>query len=256
MLRRPWRALRENSAREAVRIRQTAYPDDCRLLPAVADATIIPTTASRLVGTSPRHLPVVERVNDERTKHWLSPECDRLNRRAESDRIESGDRRRADRAGCRDRTRGSGREADDDRRGRLVRSRRAAGRNVPHQRDESRLYARSGQPERHGRREHNRQAATRGRLVLNFRTLEPTRAAKQSFDLGVDQFGGQNANIRATGSVDRGKLGYAFDYATQGTQGFDRGWIRSIFSISATARSSTACSHAPERRMRSAVFRK
>jgi hypothetical protein len=60
--------------------------------------------------------------------------------------------------------------------------------------------------------------------TVNFRTLEPTRTAKQSFDLGVDQFGGQNANLRATGTVAGGRLGYAFDYATQGTQGFDRGW--------------------------------
>jgi hypothetical protein len=60
--------------------------------------------------------------------------------------------------------------------------------------------------------------------TINFRTLEPTRTPKQSFDLGVDQFGGQNANLRATGTVGNGKLGYALDYATQGTQGFDRGW--------------------------------
>jgi hypothetical protein len=60
--------------------------------------------------------------------------------------------------------------------------------------------------------------------TVNFQTLEPTRTEKESFDAGVDQFGGQNANLRATGTVSNGKLGYAFDYATQGTQGFDRGW--------------------------------
>ncbi len=60
--------------------------------------------------------------------------------------------------------------------------------------------------------------------TVNFRTLEPTRTIKQSFDLGVDQFGGQNAALRETGTVDNGKLGYALVYAAQGTQGFDRGW--------------------------------
>ena len=60
--------------------------------------------------------------------------------------------------------------------------------------------------------------------TVNFRTLEPTRTAQQSFDAGIDQFGGQNANVRATGTVANGRIGYAFDYATQGTPGFDRGW--------------------------------
>ena len=34
----------------------------------------------------------------------------------------------------------------------------------------------------------------------------------------------QNANLRATGTFPNGKLAYAIDYATQGTQGYDRGW--------------------------------
>jgi hypothetical protein len=58
--------------------------------------------------------------------------------------------------------------------------------------------------------------------TVNFVTLEPTRTNRQSFDLGVDQFGGQNANVRATGTA--GKLGYAIDYAAQGTQGPSRGF--------------------------------
>jgi outer membrane receptor protein involved in Fe transport len=60
--------------------------------------------------------------------------------------------------------------------------------------------------------------------TVNFRTLEPTRDNHVSFDAGTDQFGGNNANLRATGSLDGGKIGYAFDYATQGTQGPDRGY--------------------------------
>jgi outer membrane cobalamin receptor len=59
--------------------------------------------------------------------------------------------------------------------------------------------------------------------TVNFRTLEPTRTMKQSVDLGIDQFGGQNINLRTTGTL-AGKLGYAFDYASQGTQGVDRGF--------------------------------
>jgi outer membrane receptor protein involved in Fe transport len=58
--------------------------------------------------------------------------------------------------------------------------------------------------------------------TVNFRTLEPTQKVKQSVDLGIDQWGGMNANLRATGTV--GKLGYAFDYATQGTKGTVRGF--------------------------------
>jgi hypothetical protein len=60
--------------------------------------------------------------------------------------------------------------------------------------------------------------------TINFRTLEPTRANRESVDLGIDQFGGQTANFRATGSLGNGKLGYAFDYFTDGTQGPDRGY--------------------------------
>ena len=58
----------------------------------------------------------------------------------------------------------------------------------------------------------------------NFRTLEPTRQSHVAFDAGIDQFGGQSLNLRSTGSLDNGKLGYAFDFAATGTQGPDRGY--------------------------------
>jgi hypothetical protein len=58
----------------------------------------------------------------------------------------------------------------------------------------------------------------------NFRTLEPTHENHVSLDTGIDQFGGELLNFRATGSLGSGKLGYAFDYETNGTQGPDRGY--------------------------------
>lgn len=58
----------------------------------------------------------------------------------------------------------------------------------------------------------------------NFRTLEPTRQDRVAVDTGIDQFGGGLLNARATGSFANGKLGYAFDYETNGTQGPDRGY--------------------------------
>ena len=58
----------------------------------------------------------------------------------------------------------------------------------------------------------------------NFRTLEPTRQNYVAVDTGIDQFGGQSLNLRTTGSLANGKLGYAFDYAAAGTQGPDRGY--------------------------------
>jgi outer membrane receptor protein involved in Fe transport len=60
--------------------------------------------------------------------------------------------------------------------------------------------------------------------TINFRTLEPTRIDHESLDTGIDQFGGESLNLRATGSTDGGKLGYAFDYQTSGTQGPDRNY--------------------------------
>jgi Carboxypeptidase regulatory-like domain/TonB dependent receptor/TonB-dependent Receptor Plug Domain len=58
--------------------------------------------------------------------------------------------------------------------------------------------------------------------TINFRTLEPTTKPHESFDVGMDQFGGLNGNVRATGTF--GKLGYAFDAASQGTKGYVRGF--------------------------------
>ena len=58
----------------------------------------------------------------------------------------------------------------------------------------------------------------------NFSTLEPTRAQHASIDTSIDQFGGELLNLRATGTLGSGKLGYAFDYLTSGTQGPDRGY--------------------------------
>ncbi len=60
--------------------------------------------------------------------------------------------------------------------------------------------------------------------TINFRTLEPTRKDHVSLDTSIDQFGGEMANLRATGTTASGKLGYAFDYQTNGTQGPDRGY--------------------------------
>ncbi len=59
--------------------------------------------------------------------------------------------------------------------------------------------------------------------TINFRTLEPTRVDHASLDTSIDQFGGEMLNLRATGTAS-GKLGYAFDYQTNGTQGPDRGY--------------------------------
>jgi hypothetical protein len=55
--------------------------------------------------------------------------------------------------------------------------------------------------------------------TINFRTLEPTAQRRESVMFGVDSFGGNYSNFRATGSVFNGKLGYALDYAITGTPG-------------------------------------
>ena len=60
--------------------------------------------------------------------------------------------------------------------------------------------------------------------TINYRTLEPTLKREGSIDIGVDQFGGNFANYRLTGTLPDKHLSYAFDYATQGTQGPDRGF--------------------------------
>ncbi len=66
--------------------------------------------------------------------------------------------------------------------------------------------------------------------TVNYRTLEPTVKRQESADFGIDQFGGNFANLRATGTLPGGRLSYAFDYLTAGTQGPDRGLtLPSIF---------------------------
>src|SRR5205807_797370 len=59
--------------------------------------------------------------------------------------------------------------------------------------------------------------------TVNYRTLEPTVKAQESADFGTDQYGGNVASIRATGTLPGGRLSYAFGFVTEGTQGFDRG---------------------------------
>lgn len=55
--------------------------------------------------------------------------------------------------------------------------------------------------------------------TINYRTLFPTQKPSASMDLGADGYGGQFSNFRATGTIDHGHLGYAFDYALDGTPG-------------------------------------
>jgi outer membrane receptor protein involved in Fe transport len=55
--------------------------------------------------------------------------------------------------------------------------------------------------------------------TLNFRTLEPTAQKRFSADYGLDNYGGQISNFRATGTTLNGKLGYAVDYALDGSPG-------------------------------------
>ncbi len=55
--------------------------------------------------------------------------------------------------------------------------------------------------------------------TVNFRTLEPTRKPAGQFKLGVDSFGGVFSNFRYTGTTTNGKLGWALDYAIDGTPG-------------------------------------
>jgi hypothetical protein len=54
---------------------------------------------------------------------------------------------------------------------------------------------------------------------VNFRTLDPTRAMRHYVRIGYDSFGGTNFGARTTGTILNGKLGYAFVYASDGTQG-------------------------------------
>ena len=54
---------------------------------------------------------------------------------------------------------------------------------------------------------------------VNFRTIDPTAQMRQYLRVGYDSFGGTNLGFRSTGTVLGGKLGYAFVYASDGTQG-------------------------------------
>jgi hypothetical protein len=55
--------------------------------------------------------------------------------------------------------------------------------------------------------------------AVNFHTLEPTHALVASVVQGVDGYGGFNSNYRITDTVLNHKLGFALDYAIDGTPG-------------------------------------
>jgi hypothetical protein len=54
---------------------------------------------------------------------------------------------------------------------------------------------------------------------INYRTLSPTERSRQSYDLGIDGYGGVNTAARATGSLAGDRIGYAFAFATNGSPG-------------------------------------
>lgn len=53
--------------------------------------------------------------------------------------------------------------------------------------------------------------------TVNFVTLQPTTVSKYSADFGVDSYGGESSNIRATGTTLNSKLGFVVDGALSGT---------------------------------------
>lgn len=55
--------------------------------------------------------------------------------------------------------------------------------------------------------------------TVNFRTLDPTAKLAAQIDQGMDSYGGQFSNYRLSDTVARGKLGFVFDYAIDGTPG-------------------------------------
>jgi hypothetical protein len=67
--------------------------------------------------------------------------------------------------------------------------------------------------------------------TVNYRTLEPTVKPEESADFGMDQYGGNFANVRATGTLPGDRWSYAFDYVTDGTQGFARGDVVPSFFL-------------------------
>lgn len=54
---------------------------------------------------------------------------------------------------------------------------------------------------------------------VNYITLQPTVRPRFSVSLDEDSYGGTKTNLQATGTTDRGKLGYAFAYGIDGTPG-------------------------------------
>ncbi|MGB6986365.1 MAG: TonB-dependent receptor [Candidatus Aquilonibacter sp.] len=55
--------------------------------------------------------------------------------------------------------------------------------------------------------------------TVNYVTLQPTRTDQTELILGSDNWGGVNTVIRATGSLPKAKLDYAFGFATDGAPG-------------------------------------
>jgi hypothetical protein len=55
--------------------------------------------------------------------------------------------------------------------------------------------------------------------TVNFRTWDPTTTLTGNLEFGVDGFGGKFSNVRVSDTVLNGKLGFVFDYATEGTPG-------------------------------------
>jgi len=55
--------------------------------------------------------------------------------------------------------------------------------------------------------------------TVNYRTLEPTRTPEQAVTFGSDQYGGVTTTLRATGSLPKHVIDYAFAYSTNGTPG-------------------------------------
>ena len=84
---------------------------------------------------------------------------------------------------------------------------------------------------------------------VNYRTLEPTLKPTESVDLGVDSYGGQFSNYRATGTVANGKFAYALDYALTGTPGpitSNTQWLGTSGNfINAYVNGQPACANAP-----------
>jgi len=55
--------------------------------------------------------------------------------------------------------------------------------------------------------------------TVNFKTWDPTATLTGDAVFGVDGFGGKFSNIRVADTILNGKLGFVFDFATEGTPG-------------------------------------